>query len=90
METNLLLVALAVLGLYVFAAVLVWRVKDNVKMAYNAGRRAGLKTAANIARTRSGIALETAPRGRMMTGAVRAQMADQIEQDLLEELDKAK
>lgn len=57
------------------------------QLAFTAGRRQGLKEAAAIARTRSEIAVQMAPSGLLMSGIVRAQMADQIEEDLFAELE---
>ena len=66
--------------------ILVARANAVSQKAYIAGRRAGLKKACEIARTRSEIAFHTAPAGKMMVGALRAGMANQINEDILAEL----
>lgn len=63
------------------------RTQRVVDSAFRAGRREGLRKAREIARTRSEIAFQTAPAGKIMVGATRAAMADQIEEDILAELE---
>ncbi len=84
---NWFFLGLALGVVYATAVLLAARVRSTSRLAYVAGRRQGLREAAAIARTRSEVAVQLAPAGRMMAGIVRAQMADQIEEDLFAEME---